>query len=108
MGSHSISESGKIIGAVVKKSGIASRYGGDEFIAFIRNKPLSKAEAVGEAIRLKIAAHTFELNENTAYPTISIGVAETTPEVRSAETLLRRADAALYRAKQQGRNCVSR
>ncbi len=108
MGSHAISESGKIIESVVRKKGVACRYGGDEFIAFVRNTTLSKAESVGETIREKIAKHTFELDENSVSPTISIGVAELTDEVQRPAELVKIADDALYRAKKAGRNTVSR
>lgn len=107
MGSFSISESGKIIRKLIGRKGIASRYGGDEFIAFIRNTPLPKAEAIGESIREKISAHEFTRNEVTVDPTISIGVAEIVNELESPEDLVRIADEALYRAKKAGRNTVS-
>jgi diguanylate cyclase (GGDEF)-like protein len=108
MGSFSISESGKIIRKVIGRKGIASRYGGDEFIAFIRNAPITKAINIGETIREKVSAHEFTLNGVTVDPTISIGVAELADELESPEDLVRIADEALYRAKNAGRNQVSR
>ena len=108
MGSFSISESGKIIRKTIGRKGIASRYGGDEFIAFLRNTSLTKAESIGESIREKIAKHVFTRNEVTVTPTISIGVAEVSDELQSPEDLVRIADEALYRAKKAGRNTVSR
>jgi two-component system cell cycle response regulator len=108
LGSYSISECGKIIGEIIGKDGKACRYGGDEFVAYLRNTSLSVAEAVGEAIRGTIATHTFKLNGRKVTPTISIGVAQITDEVESADELVRKADEALYRAKEAGRNTVSR
>ena len=108
LGSHSISECGKIIGDIIGKKGTACRYGGDEFIAYLRKRTLAEAEAVGESIRQSIATHTFKLNGHSVSPTISIGVAEISNEVESPDELVRIADEALYRAKEAGRNTVSR
>jgi diguanylate cyclase (GGDEF)-like protein len=107
MGSRTISETGKIIGAAVGKSGMASRFGGDEFIAFLPGVPLKKARALGEHIRREVAGHSVNLNGDTASPTISIGVAERAHGVETTEELIRLADEALYRAKNAGRNTVS-
>ena len=108
LGSLSISECGKIIGDNVRKKGLACRYGGDEFIAFLRNMTLEDAEAVGESIRQSIAKNTFKLNGHSASPTISIGVAELSDELESPDELVKISDEALYRAKEAGRNRVSR
>jgi len=108
LGSHSISECGRIIGDIVGNKGTACRYGGDEFIAFLHKMTLAEAEVVGESIQQSIAKHTFKLNGHSASPTISIGVAELSDEVESPDELVRSADEALYRAKEAGRNTVSR
>lgn len=108
LGSHSISESGKIIGTIIKEKGAACRYGGDEFMAYLRKSSLTQAEVVGESIRKRIAKDTFTLYGNSASPTISIGIAELSSDVESPSELIRSADEALYRAKEAGRNKVSR
>jgi diguanylate cyclase (GGDEF)-like protein len=108
LGSYSISECGNIIGATVGKKGTACRYGGDEFIAYLRKRTLAEAEAVGESIRQNITKHTFKLNGHSVSPTISIGVAELSDDIESPDELVRIADEALYRAKAAGRNTVSR
>lgn len=106
MGSHTISECGKIIGKTVTKRGTACRYGGDEFMAYLRNTPLSEAFPLGEYIRQTISGHTFRLNGHQAEPSISIGVAELTADIDSPEEFVNAADLALYRAKEAGRNIV--
>lgn len=108
LGSHTIAEAGKIIGRAIGRKGLASRYGGDEFISFVRNLTLEKTEELSERIRRRIAGHTFRLNGHQATPTISIGVAERTELVQSPPELVLIADEALYRAKAAGRNTVSR
>ncbi|MFN2146940.1 MAG: diguanylate cyclase [Anaerolineales bacterium] len=107
LGSHTIAEAGRIIGRSIGRKGLACRYGGDEFIAFVRNLTLSKAEELGERIRARIEGHKFVLNGQNASPTISIGVAERTDRVQSPPELVLIADEALYRAKAAGRNAVS-
>jgi two-component system cell cycle response regulator len=106
MGSHTISECGRIIGKAVTKRGTACRYGGDEFMAYLRNTPLAEAMPLGEYIRQTIASHTFRLNGHNPNPSISIGVAEFSGKMQSPNDLVNAADEALYRAKEAGRNIV--
>ena len=107
VGANTISEVGMLIGRVVGDRGEACRFGGDEFSAFLPRTDLEGALAVAEEIRREVEGLivTFEGVEVKA--TISIGVAELPPDVSTPSALLARADRALYRAKEQGRNCVS-
>jgi diguanylate cyclase (GGDEF)-like protein len=107
MGSLSIAETGKIVGEEIAGHGMVSRFGGDEFIAFLPGVPLEEAQSLGERIRQRIAGHTIQLNGDSVTSTISIGVAENTRAVEATETLIRLADEALYRAKEAGRDAVS-
>jgi diguanylate cyclase (GGDEF)-like protein len=88
--------------------GHVCRFGGDEFIGYLPGSGIEAAEEIAEAIRASVESHEFTREGVTVAPTISIGVAERTREVRNAEELTRLADDALYRAKRAGRNCVSR
>jgi diguanylate cyclase (GGDEF)-like protein len=108
MGSHCIEEAGKIIRSALEPNGVGSRFGGDEFVASLRNCDLDTALEVGEEIRSAIECYEFRKGDVCVAPTISIGVAELAPGVNSAEELTRLADDALYRAKKSGRNSVSR
>ncbi|MHC4473630.1 MAG: diguanylate cyclase [Planctomycetota bacterium] len=108
MGASCIRQVGNLIAVVVGGKGKASRFGGDEFMGYLPDHTIEEAEQVGEEIRRAVESHEFRQEDVVVEPTISIGVAERTPEVKSPEKLLRLADAALYRAKQKGRNCVSR
>jgi diguanylate cyclase (GGDEF)-like protein len=87
---------------------LATRYGGDEFIVILPEIDLARAGAVAERLRVAVAENTFQLANGKPLPslTISAGVAEAGPE-DTPEMLLAAADAALYRAKGRGRNCVS-
>ena len=106
MGSYSIAECGRIIAESLKGQGIACRYGGDEFLAYLRDVGLQEALVFGELIRQRIAGHSFRLNGHHAKPSISIGAAELNAEMTSPNELVNAADEALYRAKEAGRNIV--
>jgi diguanylate cyclase (GGDEF)-like protein len=108
MGSKAIAEVGKLTGKAVGGKGMVCRYGGDEFIAFVRNRTLDKTQALGERIRERIASRTITLTGHETTPSISIGVAEKTRFVLTPTELILIADEALYRAKAAGRNVVSR
>ncbi|MDH3521599.1 MAG: GGDEF domain-containing protein [Myxococcales bacterium] len=107
MGSYCISEAGALIRHAIEPNGVGARFGGDEFVAFLRNGGLDEALDLGEQIRRAIEAFEFRKGDTRVAPTISIGAAELEPGVQSAEELTRLADDALYRAKKAGRNRVS-
>jgi diguanylate cyclase (GGDEF)-like protein len=107
MGSYCIGEAGVLIKAAIEPNGVGCRFGGDEFVAFVRNCGLEEGLDLGEEIRRTVEAFDFCRDGVRVAPTISIGVAELMPGVKSAEELTRLADDALYRAKKQGRNTVS-
>jgi len=82
------------------------RYGGEEFIALLPGTSLEQAMAVGERIRRCIETMSVHARGNSLQMTISMGVSCLTGSTDTADDLIARADAALYRAKTQGRNCV--
>jgi two-component system, cell cycle response regulator len=85
-------------------SGIVGRWGGEEFIAVLPDAGPDLAAAAAEALRDASAGHSVELGGNPLSVTVSVGWAsssEATPE-----QLVELADAALYAAKADGRNCV--
>lgn len=89
---------------------LAARYGGEEFVLLLPGVDMAgaqqRAEQLAEAVRLCQLPHP----RSGCGPvvTLSIGVAVMTPQAddTSAEELVRRADAAMYRAKAEGRNRV--
>lgn len=87
----------------------AARYGGEEFVAIFPNTPLQHAQGMAGHIRRSI----LDLNIPHAYSSVaeqvtaSMGVACTVPnDDRGFKRLVGAADAALYQAKDRGRNCV--
>lgn len=91
----------------IRESDTIARYGGEEFAVLVRDADLNAATAVGEKIRLAIEQTVVELGPNrSAKITVSVGVASTSAHGRDRMPLMRIADEALYRAKQEGRNRV--
>lgn len=105
-GAYTIGEAGHLIGRVVGARGIATRFGGDEFCAAFAGLDAEQACAVGEELRAAIAAHSFVREGITLRPGISIGVGVFPDMAADASSLFQRADEALYRAKQGGKNRV--
>lgn len=106
-GAYVIGESGRVIGAVLGRRGIASRFGGDEFVAALPKHDVAQACLVAEEIRKRIAEHPFVRDGIPLRPGISIGVAAFPENACQSEALFEAADAALYRAKRAGKNRVS-
>ena len=97
--------------AAIMKSGlreidILGRMGGEEFAALLPNTSLDHAVLLAERIRLSVGNTPFDTSAQVLTLTVSIGVEMFTNEMSGIDELLRNADAALYRAKNSGRNCV--
>ncbi|EIC23575.1 diguanylate cyclase [Thiorhodovibrio frisius] len=87
---------------------LVARYGGEEFCVLVADDA-DQALPLAERIRAAVAALgiAHDDSEVADHVTVSIGVATRVPDgAMPASALLERADAALYRAKRQGRNCV--
>ncbi|MCM8770823.1 MAG: CHASE2 domain-containing protein [Candidatus Omnitrophica bacterium] len=85
---------------------VLARYGGEEFVLMLPNTDLKGAKMLAERIRALIEKHVFIDNNNMSYRVnISLGVADL-EEQDTRETLVNKADAALYLAKRTGRNKV--
>ncbi len=93
--------------SIVRMTDLIARYGGEEFAIILGNIELDMAQKVAEKIRKKIANLNFVLpgQKIAIKNTISIGVSEF-KENDNAESIIERADKALYKAKENGRNKV--
>ncbi len=105
-GAFAIAETGRVIKAVIGQKGLASRFGGDEFMAFLPDECAEAAGRIGEQIRRSVEAHAYQKDGLTLEPTICVGVSTLKPADTMA-SLLKRADEALYQSKRTGRNRVS-
>jgi two-component system cell cycle response regulator len=92
----------------VRSVDLVARVGGEEFVVVMPETNLAGAAVVADRLRLAVADQPFPLNaDGDSLPvTISIGVAITADNGESLEALLKRADDALYAAKNGGRNRV--
>jgi diguanylate cyclase len=92
----------------VKGQDIAARYGGEEFVIALPNTSLPNAMTVAEHIRSAVMSKELakrSSGQRLGRITISIGVAVLNAD-DTAQSLIERADACLYKAKHNGRNCV--
>jgi diguanylate cyclase (GGDEF)-like protein len=85
---------------------IFGRFGGEEFVVFLPETPLPDAVTVADRIREAIASVSVAMDDAAIRMTVSIGVATYQTEEPNLDTLLMRADKALYEAKQRGRDRV--
>ena len=97
----------RVLGGSIRASDVAARYGGEEFIVALRHVAIEEAHVIAEKLRASIEQMVVELGPGRyARITASLGVASTGPQVQDQKTLVSLADAALYRAKEGGRNRV--
>jgi diguanylate cyclase (GGDEF)-like protein len=91
----------------VKNGHLVARFGGDEFVVITdtiedKNKALSLAQSIIDKIREPIA-----IDNNTLYVSSSIGISYYPKDAKSSENLLKYADAAMFKAKEDGINSYS-
>lgn len=97
------------LAAGMRRAGdLTARYGGEEFSIVLPNTGADEAQQVGEALRRAIEAlGIVHASTQAQQVTISVGIAvQPPPGAADPDALLRLADAALYQAKDAGRNCV--
>ena len=104
-GSHLLRELAQLLSKQVRGMDLLAKYGGDEFTAILPQTPRGGARAVAERLRACVAEHTFP-NVKNGEITISLGLSLFPEDGIQPGSLIGAADAALYAAKQRGRNCV--
>jgi diguanylate cyclase (GGDEF)-like protein len=97
---HSISES-------IRSTDILARYGGDEFVILMTHTSTEHARMAAERIRTAIHNTSFDMKGNRISTTASVGIASFPESVEDPEEVLEKADIALYKSKQSGRNRVT-
>jgi diguanylate cyclase (GGDEF)-like protein len=92
---------------VSARGGVLARFGGEEFVAALPGHSAEQAMTVAESMRQRVASEPAFVDGKPVAMTVSIGVhALDTYRIAGPDDALRLADAALYSAKNQGRNCV--
>jgi diguanylate cyclase (GGDEF)-like protein/PAS domain S-box-containing protein len=89
----------------LRSNDIFGRYGGEEFVIVFPETQLEDARSVAERLRVAVAGAPIRAGDNALDVTVSIGLAAFA-QGEDIEKLFQRADAALYTAKQDGRNLV--
>lgn len=95
--------------SAIRSDDMLVRYGGEEFLVVLPGASRQRALEVGERMRLRIEGHPVLAQGRAIRVCISVGIAEhraTSAGCESADSLIRRADVALYAAKGRGRNRV--
>jgi len=101
-----LSAVGKRMKEVLRGSDLKCRWGGEEFLVLLPETPLHGARRVADTLRREIAERPIPWAGEGLTVTASFGLAQTLPGEVNVETVIARADQALYRAKDDGRNCV--
>jgi diguanylate cyclase (GGDEF)-like protein len=97
---------GEIGGRCMRRFDIFGRLGGEEFAVILIDTTRERAVATAEQIRSTFAEVTGEVDGKPVHATVSIGMVISYDSVLDLSALLAQADHALYRAKDNGRNCV--
>ena len=97
---------GKLLEEQTRSPDVAGRYGGEEFGLVLPESAAEEAVALSERILERIRDLTFEVDGRTFGITASVGVAELRDGEEPTDRLIRTADEALYRAKEEGRDRV--
>ncbi len=102
----------QLITAELREYDIASRYGGEEFCILLPSTVIEEASFVAQRLRKSTQEHNFDITEakipgvETLKITVSIGVSQFEKSMNEPVDLYNKADAALYEAKNSGRNRV--
>ncbi len=106
-GDQALMALGDVLKTTVRPYDFATRYGGEEFLVLLPNTTQSEGIAVAERIRRTTEHQALACPDGKPLPgiTVSVGLAVSGPD-STAETLVGAADVQLYRAKEDGRNCV--
>ena len=106
-GDEALRSFASILRSCLREHDIAARYGGEEFVVLLPSTSATDGRAVAERIRQRVETTIIALSPGlTGRITVSIGLAAVPEDGSTRIDVLRTADAALYRAKQAGRNRV--
>ncbi len=106
VGSRALAELAQVFRKIVRETDVIGRYGGDEFVVILPDTPLSGAMVIAERIRKKVEDYEFVAQNVNIRMTVSLGVANCPKHTLTAEGLIKKADAAMYRAKDLSRNSI--
>ncbi|NEX93872.1 PleD family two-component system response regulator [Caulobacter sp. 17J65-9] len=106
VGDEVLSEFAVRLATNVRAIDLPCRYGGEEFVVVMPDTRLEDAHHIAERIRTQVAGSPFRVADGRELLSVTISIGVASGQGESPESLLRRADAALYEAKTAGRNRV--
>jgi diguanylate cyclase (GGDEF)-like protein len=106
VGDAVLTEVGRTLQRTLRASDSRCRWGGEEFLIVLPDTDLTRAQIVAAGLLRNLAAATVPGPAGPVGCTVSIGVTITRPGETQIEAIVRRADIALYRAKEAGRGCI--
>lgn len=95
----------KVVGTLIRKTDVLGRVGGEEFLLLFPDTQLTTGFDKLELVREELASEPLVVNDLSLKITVSIGVAQMT-QGDSFDVVIKRADQALYKAKENGKNCT--
>ncbi|MFA7269390.1 MAG: diguanylate cyclase [Sterolibacterium sp.] len=105
-GDEVLKQTAAVIQSLLRGADLLGRYGGEEFTVIMPETAEAEAATVAERIREKIGQISLDTGNGEIAVRVSIGVASLLPEETEVQSLINRADAALYSAKREGRDRV--
>jgi len=105
-GDDVLKEFAKKISSILRESDFIGRIGGEEFAVALPDTSMNSANKMAERIRKKMAEHTVQYKNTNINFTVSIGISKFMPDEKNTVDVFSRADSALYKAKNSGRNKI--
>ncbi len=107
-GDKALRETAKIMVRNCRESDMVARYGGEEFVIILPETDKQGALSVAEKVRQAAEVHHFPgKQKRNQHITLSLGVVQNSEKISSPKSLVKMADAALYKSKREGKNRVS-
>jgi diguanylate cyclase (GGDEF)-like protein len=95
-----------IMRSMIREGDLLARWGGEEFLFLLLETNLEGGGIVAEKVRKRIATHSYRYKELTLSVTMTFGVSVFDNDDMTIDDVLKKADQALYRGKNRGKNCV--
>jgi diguanylate cyclase len=105
-GDHILKSMATFMNASIRGTDVFARYGGEEFVCLLPETDIAGARHVAETLRRTVRENVFDFQGVPIPVTISLGAAQLEDGAQSTESVVERADNALYEAKRTGRDKV--